>query len=76
MNSDACQIINCTNKKIKNLSNLECTIKVPPDKSISHRALMLSAIASQETIINPFLNSNDTLATLDCIKKMEVLPMR
>ena len=39
-------------------------IKVPGDKSISHRALMLGAIADGETIIKGFLQGQDTLDTM------------
>ena len=54
---------------INNLTNLDKEINIPPDKSISHRALIFSSLAQGTTIIDPFLICNDTLATLDCIKK-------
>jgi 3-phosphoshikimate 1-carboxyvinyltransferase len=38
-------------------------LTVPGDKSISHRALMLGALASGETHISGFLNGADCLAT-------------
>ncbi len=38
-------------------------ITVPGDKSISHRALMLGAIAEGETIVRGFLESEDCVAT-------------
>lgn len=38
-------------------------IAVPGDKSISHRALMLGAIASGETRVRGFLESEDCIAT-------------
>lgn len=47
-------------------------IQVPGDKSISHRALMLSAIAEGETQIDGFLMGADNLATLTAFKQMGV----
>lgn len=57
---------------IKPLSKIKKSIKIPPDKSISHRALMLCAIAEGTTKIRPFILSADTKATLNCIKKLGV----
>ena len=39
------------------------TLEVPGDKSISHRALMLGAIAEGETRVRGFLESEDCVAT-------------
>ncbi len=47
-------------------------ITVPGDKSISHRALMLSAIAEGETTIKGFLQGEDTLATANVFQQMGV----
>jgi len=58
--------------KIKPLSNIKKEITVPPDKSISHRAVILSSLCKGKTIISPFIESNDTLATLNCIKTLGV----
>jgi 3-phosphoshikimate 1-carboxyvinyltransferase len=46
--------------------------QVPGDKSISHRALMLGAIAEGETEIVDFLDSEDCLATLNAMRAMGV----
>lgn len=48
------------------------TIRVPGDKSISHRALMLGAIAEGETVITGFLAGEDCLATLSALQTMDV----
>ena len=48
------------------------TVVVPGDKSISHRALMLGAIANGETTISGFLAGEDCLATLDALRAMGV----
>ena len=47
-------------------------IKVSGDKSISHRALMFSAIANGTTKIKGFLEGLDCLSTLDALKKMGI----
>lgn len=48
------------------------TLRVPGDKSISHRALMLSAIAEGESRIDNFLNGADCLATSAALRAMGV----
>ncbi len=48
-------------------------ITVPGDKSISHRALMLAAIAEGETTIKGFLQGEDTLATAKVFQQMGVV---
>ena len=58
--------------EIKPLKNINATVNIPADKSISHRALMLSSLAKGKTVINNYLNSDDTLATLACVQKMGV----
>ncbi|WP_434309074.1 3-phosphoshikimate 1-carboxyvinyltransferase [Hominifimenecus sp. rT4P-3] len=47
-------------------------IIVPGDKSISHRGVMLGAIASGTTEINNFLRGADCLSTIACFSKMGV----
>jgi 3-phosphoshikimate 1-carboxyvinyltransferase len=47
-------------------------IRVPGDKSISHRALMLGAIADGVTEVTGFLEGEDTLATLAAFRDMGV----
>lgn len=47
-------------------------VRVPGDKSISHRALMLGAIADGDTAINGFLAGEDCLATLSALRAMGV----
>lgn len=50
--------------------SLQGTIKIPGDKSISHRALMLGAIASGETIIEGLLLGEDPRSTASCFQAM------
>jgi len=46
------------------------TLKVPGDKSISHRALMLSALAVGESKISGLLEGEDVLATAAAMRAM------
>lgn len=48
------------------------TVTVPGDKSISHRALMLGAVATGETAVSGFLAGEDCLATLAALDSMGV----
>ncbi|OQW98592.1 MAG: 3-phosphoshikimate 1-carboxyvinyltransferase, partial [Elusimicrobia bacterium A5] len=45
-------------------------IKVASDKSISHRALMISAIAEGTSRIKNFLKADDCISTMNCLKKL------
>ena len=47
-------------------------ISIPPDKSISHRALILSSIARGKSLIKNLLESQDTLSTLKILKHLGV----
>ena len=49
---------------------LRGTLKVPGDKSISHRALMLSALAVGESQISGLLEGEDVLATAAAMRAM------
>jgi 3-phosphoshikimate 1-carboxyvinyltransferase len=48
-------------------------VRVPGDKSISHRAIMLGAIADGETHVSGFLEGADSLATLAAFRAMGVV---
>jgi len=52
--------------------NLRGRLRVPGDKSISHRAIMLGAIADGETEVSGFLEGADSLATLAAFRAMGV----
>jgi 3-phosphoshikimate 1-carboxyvinyltransferase len=53
-------------------SGLRGQVNVPGDKSISHRAAMLGAIAEGTTRIRNFLPANDCLATLDVLRGLGI----
>ncbi|MBN9230134.1 MAG: 3-phosphoshikimate 1-carboxyvinyltransferase [Legionella sp. 40-6] len=48
------------------------TLAVPGDKSISHRAIIFSAIAHGMSVINGFLDGEDCLATIRVFQNMGV----
>jgi 3-phosphoshikimate 1-carboxyvinyltransferase len=56
--------------KIKPYKSVKGEISAPGDKSISHRAIMLSAISRGKTRVTNFLTGADCLATIDCFKKL------
>ena len=59
-------------RTIKGGGSLQGIIKVPGDKSISHRSLIIGSIAEGETNIEGFLYSEDPLSTANCLRKLGV----
>jgi 3-phosphoshikimate 1-carboxyvinyltransferase len=51
---------------------LRGTLAVPGDKSVSHRAVMLGAIAEGDTRISGFLDGEDTNATLAAFRELGI----
>ncbi len=49
---------------------LRGAIRVPADKSVSHRAAILSALADGTTRVENFLESATTCATVDCLRQL------
>ncbi len=56
----------------KKADSLSGEITVPGDKSISHRAIMLGAIANGSTEIHNFLFGADCLSTVACFEQLGV----
>ncbi len=54
------------------MKNINKTYTPPPDKSITHRALILAAVAEGATVISNPSVCADTAATADCLKKLGV----
>lgn len=50
----------------------DATVRVPGDKSISHRAVMLGSLAEGRTEVTGFLPGEDCLATLQAFRDMGV----
>lgn len=57
---------------VKPARSLRGTVSVPGDKSVSHRAVMLGALAEGDTIIENFLPGEDCRATVACFQKLGV----
>lgn len=57
---------------IKPVTTVEGEIRVPGDKSISHRAALLGGMAHGETHVSNFLLGQDCLSTLQCLKQLGV----
>lgn len=57
-------------KRFAAMGPLTGIIRVPGDKSISHRALMFGALAVGETNVNGLLEGHDVLATADALRAM------
>ena len=57
---------------IEGIKKIEGQISVPGDKSISHRAIILGAIAQGETRVYHFLHGQDCLNTLECMSALGV----
>ena len=51
---------------------LQGDVKVPGDKSISHRAVMLGALADGKTTVTNFLASDDCLGTAACMRQLGI----
>jgi 3-phosphoshikimate 1-carboxyvinyltransferase len=57
---------------INKMGKISGRIRVPGDKSISHRAIMLAAISSGRSVIEGFLNGQDCLSTMNCFQAMGI----
>ena len=51
---------------------LRGSLIIPGDKSISHRALMLGALAQGETQIQGLLRGEDVISTANCLRSLGV----
>jgi 3-phosphoshikimate 1-carboxyvinyltransferase len=56
--------------RVEPAAALEGHFAVPGDKSVSHRALLLGAVAEGETRIDGFGRSADTLSTLEAVRAL------
>ncbi len=58
--------------RIKHKGPLRGEIITPPDKSISHRAIMFSSLAQGKSIVRNFLRAEDPLRSLEAFRQMGV----
>ena len=56
--------------KLQPKEKLQGELIVPPDKSISHRAVLFSSLAKGECHIKNFLESDDCLSTISCMRQL------
>lgn len=61
--------------RVNKVERITGQVQVPGDKSISHRALIFGALASEETHILNFLGAQDCISTLECLRSLGV-PVR
>ncbi|WP_457599815.1 3-phosphoshikimate 1-carboxyvinyltransferase [Hydrogenivirga sp.] len=54
----------------KRVRRVKGELRVPSDKSISHRAVILGSLAKGKTLIYNWLRSEDTLATLEIVRSL------
>lgn len=54
------------------INRLHGELRVPGDKSISHRAAMLSSLAHGESVLENFSSAQDCAATLECCRALGV----
>lgn len=58
--------------RIQKVKSIQGTVRVPGDKSISHRAVMFGALAEGTTTISGFLPGADCLSTISCFRRMGI----
>jgi 3-phosphoshikimate 1-carboxyvinyltransferase len=58
--------------RVHRANPINAEVRVPGDKSISHRAVMFSALANGICRVTGFLASEDCLSTMDCMRRMGV----
>lgn len=60
------------NLTIQSAGQVSGRLAVPGNKSISHRAAIIGALADGVTCVRGFLRADDTLATIECLRRMGV----
>jgi 3-phosphoshikimate 1-carboxyvinyltransferase len=58
--------------ELKKASSLKGEITPPPDKSISHRAAIFSAISKGRSVIRNYLRAQDTISTLNAMRALGI----
>jgi 3-phosphoshikimate 1-carboxyvinyltransferase len=58
--------------KVQPGGSLNGTVRVPGDKSMSHRSIMLGSLAEGVTHVTGFLNAEDAISTLNAFRAMGV----
>jgi 3-phosphoshikimate 1-carboxyvinyltransferase len=58
--------------KLKPAKTVSGRVKLPGDKSISHRLAIIASLARGNSALSNFSSSQDCIATLDCLKRLGV----
>ncbi|MEW5701959.1 MAG: 3-phosphoshikimate 1-carboxyvinyltransferase [Candidatus Zixiibacteriota bacterium] len=58
--------------KVEPVRRLTGLYRPPPDKSIAHRALILSALAKGRSTVSPISGAADVLSTVHCLRQLGV----
>ncbi|MGN7468959.1 3-phosphoshikimate 1-carboxyvinyltransferase [Brevibacillus sp. SAFN-007a] len=58
--------------RVRQAKKITGTVRVPGDKSISHRAVMFGALAEGVTTIEGFLPGADCLSTIRCFRRLGI----
>lgn len=58
--------------KLPKIKYINSEVVIPGDKSISHRSIMLSSLASGDSYISGFLLSDDCKNTINCFKNLGI----
>lgn len=61
-----------TSRTVKRVQSMGGSVRIPGDKSISHRYAMLAAIAEGTSHLHSFAESADCQSTLGCLKQLGV----
>lgn len=61
-----------TTVRVSRPERLRAKVRVPGDKSISHRSLILNAIADGDAIVERILDSEDVRSTAACLRNLGV----
>ncbi len=57
---------------VRGVRGIECSLKVPPSKSYTHRALIIAGLAEGDSVIRNYLKAGDTISTINALKAFGV----
>ncbi|HHG74620.1 MAG TPA: 3-phosphoshikimate 1-carboxyvinyltransferase, partial [Persephonella sp.] len=59
-------------KEIQKVKSIKGELRVPSDKSISHRSIILTSMADGTSTVKNFLKAGDTLTTVNVYRKLGI----
>src|SRR6056297_3403701 len=60
------------NKEVHPATAIHGTVKLPPDKSISHRSVMFASLHKGRSVIHNFSSAADPHSTIACMRRLGV----